>query len=489
MNDSKVISLGRKWHIEKMLGAGGFATVYLAQSDDGEPAVVKLIPKDPGAERELLFDDLSGTPNVLPILDQGEWATYWILVMPRADKSLRDHLRENIEYLTVEDTVRVLADVVEALVALENRVVHRDIKPDNILLHNGRWCLADFGISRYVEATTAPDTRKYAMTNAYAAPEQWRGERATNATDVYSLGVVAYEALAGQRPFIGPEQHDYRRQHLEDRPEPIANVPPTLQSLIDACLSKAPQARPRPQEMLRRLRESQRPSSAAGYRLQQANALAVRQRAEAARQDSIAKSESDRWRDLCSDAEQSFEHVLSLLNDRIVLNAPDSQSSIGQLSGTWLLNSAELSVASLMAVGKKSRQGSPIEVIAYSSITLSIPPDRYGFNGRAHSLWYCNARDAHTFRWYESAFMFNPWVRKISRLDPFSMEPGPDSFTALSPTIHTFQVAWPFTAIDQGDEDEFIERWLGWFADAAQGLLRRPRNIPERNPTGTWRSV
>ena len=251
MNNSKVISLGRKWHIEKILGAGGFATVYLARSDDGEPAVVKLIPKDPGAERELLFDDLAGAPNVLPILDQGEWGTYWVLVMPRADKSLRDHLRENIEYLTVEDTVKVLADVVEALVTLENRVVHRDIKPDNILLYNGMWCLADFGISQYAEATTAPDTRKYAMTNAYAAPEQWRGERATSATDVYSLGVVAYEALAGRRPFIGPEQHDYRRQHLEDRPEPIAKVPPTLQSLIDACLSKAPQARPRPHDMFK----------------------------------------------------------------------------------------------------------------------------------------------------------------------------------------------------------------------------------------------
>ena len=163
---------------------------------------------------------------------------------------------------------------------------------------------------------------------------------------------------------------------------------------------------------LRRLRESQRPSSAAGYRLQQANALAVRQRAEEARQDSIAKSESDRWRDLCSDAEQSFKHVLSLLDDRIMLNAPDSQSSIGQLSGTWLLNSAELSVASPMAVGKKSRQVSPFEVIAYSSITLRIPPDRPGYEGRSHSLWYCNAQDAQTFRWYETAFMFNAWIEK-----------------------------------------------------------------------------
>jgi serine/threonine protein kinase len=68
---------------------------------------------------------------------------------------------------------------------------------------DGRWCLADFGISRYAEATTAPDTRKLAWTPAYAAPEQWRAEPASAATDVYALGVIAYELLAGIRPFRG----------------------------------------------------------------------------------------------------------------------------------------------------------------------------------------------------------------------------------------------------------------------------------------------
>ena len=194
---AEVIRLDQEWYIGEQLRQGGFGRVCLAQARDGETAVIKLVPKAPGADREILFEDLDGVPNVVPILDRGEWKNFWALVMPKADKSLRDYLTENIEHLSIDDTVQVLSDVTQALAAMEGRIVHRDIKPDNILLLGGRWCLADFGISRYAEATTAPDTRKFAMTPPYAAPEQWRGERATIATYVYAMGVVAYELLAG----------------------------------------------------------------------------------------------------------------------------------------------------------------------------------------------------------------------------------------------------------------------------------------------------
>ena len=83
---------------------------------------------------------------------------------------------------------------------MRGRVVHRDIKPANILLLDIRWCLADFGISRYAEATTISDTRKFNLTPAYAAPEQWRHATVTNATDGYAFGVVAYELFASKRP-------------------------------------------------------------------------------------------------------------------------------------------------------------------------------------------------------------------------------------------------------------------------------------------------
>jgi len=152
--------------------------VYVASSPEVEvAAVAKLVPKAPGAQRELLFVDLEGARNVMPVLDSGETDSDYVLVMPRADKSLRSHLGALGE-LNDADAVSVLRDITAALEDLDGRVVHRDLKPENVLYLNGFWCLADFGISRYAEATTAEDTRKYSMTGPYAAPEQWRFERA-----------------------------------------------------------------------------------------------------------------------------------------------------------------------------------------------------------------------------------------------------------------------------------------------------------------------
>jgi serine/threonine protein kinase len=129
---------------------------------------------------------------------------YWALVMPRADESLRDHLLNAGSALSPTDAIAILIDIASALlVELDGKVVHRDLKPENVLFLDGAWRLSDFGISRYAEATTARDTQKYAMSAPYAAPERWRAERATGATDVYSLGVIAFEMLSGTRPFRG----------------------------------------------------------------------------------------------------------------------------------------------------------------------------------------------------------------------------------------------------------------------------------------------
>ena len=472
---SEVISLNQEWYIGDQLGKGGFGRVFSAQSVSGEAAVVKLVPKAPGADREILFEDLNGVPHVVPIIDSGEWRTFWVLVMPKADKSLRQYLSENIEHLSLDDTVRVLSDVTQALVAIEGQVVHRDIKPDNILLLDGQWCLADFGISRYAEATTEPDTRKFSMTHRYAAPEQWRMERASSATDVYSLGVVAYELLAGQLPFVGPEVDDYRRQHLGDTPKSISGVPVKLQSLIDECLLKSPGARPRPQNLLTRLNQGVWATSEAASSLQQANAIAVQQRSEADRQESVAKSESERRSELCEDAKLSLARVVSLLDDQILLNAPTSKRPGPSPQWSWPLNETALSVApSRMAEQQLGTDtyGSPFEVVAYSDITLKIKPDQYGFEGTSHSLWYCNAKDAEEFRWYEIAFRIAAFIPKKGRLNPFALGPGRNAYDAFASVMGEYDVAWLPTTIDKGDESDFIARWLEWFGKAASGLLR-----------------
>ena len=195
--------LSSTWTVGDQLDKGGFGRVY-ELSGGSHAAVAKFVPKAPGADRELLFVDLEGARNVVPIIDSGEYQDSWVLVMPRADKSLRKHLQESGDVLGFEDTLAVLLDVATALVDLDGSVVHRDLKPENVLLLNGSWCLADFGISRYAEASTTPDTHKWALTPPYAAPERWRAERATSAADVYALGVMGVEMLKGHSRFLAP---------------------------------------------------------------------------------------------------------------------------------------------------------------------------------------------------------------------------------------------------------------------------------------------
>ena len=235
----------------------------MVESDGSAHHVAKFIPQDPGADRELLFRGLSDVRNIVPVVDTGEWDAYWIIVMPRAEMSLADLLSKAGCPVPEGRATPILIDVAGALASTKNRVVHRDIKPANILLFNGRWCLADFGISRYAEATTADNTRKFAWTPQYAAPEQWRGERATSSTDVYGFGGVAYHLLAGHPPFVGPESHDYRKQHLHDAPAPIPDIAPEMVSLVDECLMKAPEARPNPESILLRLEQAHRPQTEA----------------------------------------------------------------------------------------------------------------------------------------------------------------------------------------------------------------------------------
>ena len=477
------IKLERTWRLGPQLGEGGFARVFLAQDESGDPAVVKLVAKEPGTDREMLFVELDGVPNVMPLLDSGESDDYWVLVMPRAKKSLRDYLNET-SGLSTNEAISVLTDIAEALVAVEARdVVHRDIKPENILLLDGRWHVADFGIARYAGATTAPDTLKHAKTASYAAPEQWREERATSATDVYALGIIAHELLASERPFGGP---DYRHQHLQESPPTITGIPDRLRSLVVECLYKSPGARPHPENLLTRLKDSFRSTSPAGSRLQQANALSVERQAEASRQQSAAQSEAERRDALYADADLALQNTLALLDRRIKDDAPSVDASPSPSLSRWDLNTGSMWVNLLKAVTLGGDQPLQFEVIAHTIISVRGPTGRGEHSGRSHSLWYCDAQEQGVFRWYETAFTGT--FRNDCAFDPFALPPeSRDASIALSPTMHTHQVAWAFMAIDQGDEEGFIERWVGWFGDAAQGQLRYPSSGPELVPWGSWR--
>jgi serine/threonine protein kinase len=137
----------------------------------------------------------------------------------------------------------ILIQIVNGLNEVDE-IVHRDLKPENILYHAGVWKLSDFGISRFVEESTSLNTMKGFMTYAYAAPEQWKGQRVSSATDLYAVGCIAYELITGKPPYSGPDSSSYQQQHI-DGEIPLLNCDNSLmRSLVAMLLRKPPESRP-----------------------------------------------------------------------------------------------------------------------------------------------------------------------------------------------------------------------------------------------------
>lgn len=395
-----------------------------------------------------------------------------------------------------------MTDITSALVDLEGRVVHRDLKPENVLMLDGKWCLADFGISRYAEATTAPDTQKFALSPPYAAPERWRNERAASAADVYAVGVMGYELLRGTRPFPGPKLEDFREQHLHDDAPALDQAPPRLASLIEECLYKAPAARPAPSNLLARLAKAVRTSESAGLsKLQEAQRAEVARQSNTASAASRAQSEAERRSALLAAAQLSLRKISTALREFVQEGAPSAAidaapSAAGGFhpdpSTGWRmqLHQADLTFTSASQTPSSpwgSWEAPGFEVIAHASVGIRIPRDRFEYEGRSHSLWFCDARQAGQYGWYETAFMVSVLTGARGRQNPFSLDPGEQAAKALWTGLAEFQLAWPFTRLEVEDLDEFVDRWGGWFADAAQGRLQHPGTMPERSLQGSWR--
>ena len=486
------VKLLQEWIVGARIGGGGFGDVHEATSEDGVAAAIKFVPKAPGSQREMLFVSLGQARNLVPVLDSGETATHWVIVMPRADRSLRQELTSAGGQLGFREACKVVVDVVTSLSDLDGRVVHRDLKPENVLLLAGRWCLADFGISRYAEATTAADTQKHAMSQPYAAPERWRIERATNAADIYSLGVMMFEMLTGSLPFPGPAGHDFRLQHLEHNPPAMPNGPAALKSLVAECLYKAPEARPSPANLLKRIEVLLNQPVLPGLALlEQANLDNVSRLGEQARVASSQRSEADRRTLLIKGATSSFEQISAEMRDTLASAASSAQVQKDRYGG-WLirLGAAELRMHGMSVNGEAAPSAGRrpvLDVIAHTMLTLDFPSTQIGYGGRGHSLWFCNAQEENRYGWFETAFMHSPFSRKRTKSNPIAFPPSPEAEAALSSGINMYDVAWPFTRLAAGELDEFVARWADWFGRASIGGLDHPSTMPERNTAGSWR--
>lgn len=126
-------------------------------------------------------------------------------------------------------------------------------------------------------------------------------------------------------------------------------------------------------------------------------------------------------------------------------------------------------------------------MIAAAEISLRIPRNRYGYEGRSHALWYCDALEEDRFGWYELAFMHHHLTSRTSSVAPFGLGPGPESAGALSPGMDVMQLAWPFTKLTGEDLDSVVSRWTGWLADASTGSWNQPGMMPGVEVPQVWR--
>ena len=245
-------ALAGRYEVERELGQGGMATVYLARDlKHRRHVAIKIVRPDIaaalGSERFLREIDTAASlthPHILPLYDSGEAGGFLYFVMPYVEgESLRDKL-DRERQLPLEDALRIAREVADALsYAHGHGVLHRDIKPANILLESGHAVVADFGIARAVSAAggeTLTETGVTVGTPAYMSPEQAAGSTNLDGrSDLYSLGCMLYEMLAGQPPFTGPTAESLVHQHLSAAPRPVTDVRPTVPAWVVAALQRA----------------------------------------------------------------------------------------------------------------------------------------------------------------------------------------------------------------------------------------------------------
>ena len=245
-------ALADRYTLERQLGAGGMATVYLAHDvRHNRKVAIKVMHSELaaliGAERFLKEIETTANlqhPHILPLFDSGQVEGTVFYVMPYVQgESLRSRLTRETQ-LPVADAIRIAAEIAAGLdYAHRQGVIHRDIKPDNVLFHDGRALVADFGIALAWSGDGRTRMTKAGAslgTPEYMSPEQAAGEQKQDPrTDVYALGVVLYEMLAGRPPFTGPSAQAIFAQVLSEEPRPLVLERKTVPHHIDAAVARA----------------------------------------------------------------------------------------------------------------------------------------------------------------------------------------------------------------------------------------------------------
>jgi serine/threonine-protein kinase len=256
--DRLTAALADRYAIERKIGAGGMADVYLTHDlRHHRKVAIKVMHRDlaelVGVDRFLREIETTAKlqhPHILPLFDSGSIDGTVFYVMPYVEgESLRSRLKRETQ-LPIADALRITTEIATGLgYAHRHGVIHRDIKPDNVLFQDGQAVLADFGISLPKNDDSLSSTRLTQAgvslgTPAYMSPEQVTGEEVDRRSDIYALGAVAYEMVAGQPPFTGSSVQTVLSKVISEDPRPLAehrkSVPPHVAAAIAKALEKLP---------------------------------------------------------------------------------------------------------------------------------------------------------------------------------------------------------------------------------------------------------
>lgn len=476
------------WQVVRTIDSGSVGQVFeVVHVDTSERGAIKAMAAE-GGDRDGLAAELhrEGVRNIVPVLETGSDHGMRLYRMPLAEKSLRDHLEGNPGPRPEAEVIAVLGDVAIALLDMGNRVFHRDIKPENLLRHNNAWRVNDFGSARDQAAKTATHTHNMEAMNAYTAPERWQHENSA-AADVYSLGIVAYEMLAGHRPFPGPTVADYKTQHTNQLAPPLASTSVRLATLVQQMLAKDPRRRAAPQHIIdtiAQMRDETPAPSAGADALRRVNLTAVRAHEEHAALEASYQQAAKQRQALREDALDELFQIGIELKNAVYAAASEAAPLLGA-HDKWTI--------SLMGAGlyfeldednipSTRTTDMPFDVLATAQIALRLPPDPQrgisrGLGEFSHSLWYCDPVAAGSFGWHETAFATrtdssaSPGATTSGLLVPRAESVTTNVMDALRGYNTTTICVWPFELVTPGDLQGFIDRWLRWFADVATGAL------------------